>query len=736
MSPLTKEELEDPDVTVPPVSMVEPSPLTPTGSPPAPAPPLPSAQPTSALNKNTRVFRPYQTISPTASVLNALTVTDTTGGTGTPTGSGAPAVGATVSRAGALKSAIAKNGAIAAAVGMGSGSGSIEEDAPSYNPTYPYNTVLVESEAGHLIEVDDSPGAERIHIYHRSGSHIEMRPDGGVKYKSVKKRQDVTIGDNEVLISGDYNIVVEGGYTLHVRKGELIIDAKDDAAINVKGKLKIQADNIEMKAINKIFLNAPKVDIGGISPGGTPMMSLPGGVVINDKYPLDPTFVPKVNLPINAKGLAAIKQASGAPDIRFNGVSTTLTAANNTANTVEKLALTTKAATLLYNGLQTPATTATLSVLDAAIAKALKENSMDASGEPAISLLTEQPGELPLSNPTLYRSAQVLGAGQQTGSASTPTVYQKLRGRAFDTPEDVGNIESYNTHINLSVELGDFQQKDKAEAGQILQSDTTPPAAEPKPAHAFPLPSGGTVRVTEGSRELRGTNTIFDEDLEVGDTVELNGTNAIIESVASNTVAILTAPWGQTSQTGTLRVYRLRPPQHYFGKFMYSDTDPLGHSGLHLRDMMVNFTSPVIEVPQINAAMLTVSSRAGVSSGEGVCGTPANIPALDIVKLYNDASGLDPDKYDIRTHAGAGRFTEYVIEHSGSEWGHINKTSGQNQYNGHAVDAIMYRSPVPLYNGLQYQPVDIIFSVDSPEARPQFVPVCAPDNGSRWGGKG
>ena len=112
-------------------------------------------------------------------------------------------------------------------------------NAPSYAPKYPHNTVLVESEAGHLIEIDDTDDAERIHIYHTKGSHIEMRPDGGVKYKTVKKRQDVTIGDHEILISGDWNIVVDGGYSLHVNKGELVIHAEDDAAINVKGKLKI-----------------------------------------------------------------------------------------------------------------------------------------------------------------------------------------------------------------------------------------------------------------------------------------------------------------------------------------------------------------------------------------------------------------------------------------------------------------------------------------------------------------
>lgn len=51
------------------------------------------------------------------------------------------------------------------------------EPIPPYNTQYPYNHVY-ESESGHLLEFDDTPGFERIHLIHRSGTFEEIHPNG------------------------------------------------------------------------------------------------------------------------------------------------------------------------------------------------------------------------------------------------------------------------------------------------------------------------------------------------------------------------------------------------------------------------------------------------------------------------------------------------------------------------------------------------------------------------------
>ena len=82
--------------------------------------------------------------------------------------------------------------------------------------TYPYNHVR-ESESGHVFEVDDTPGAERLHTYHRTGTFEEIQPDGTKVTKIIGDDYDIVIKDKMVFIKGDYNITVEGDMTLNVK---------------------------------------------------------------------------------------------------------------------------------------------------------------------------------------------------------------------------------------------------------------------------------------------------------------------------------------------------------------------------------------------------------------------------------------------------------------------------------------------------------------------------------------
>ena len=47
------------------------------------------------------------------------------------------------------------------------------EPGSAYNAKYPYNKVI-RTESGHVIELDDTPNFERIHLYHKSGTYIEI----------------------------------------------------------------------------------------------------------------------------------------------------------------------------------------------------------------------------------------------------------------------------------------------------------------------------------------------------------------------------------------------------------------------------------------------------------------------------------------------------------------------------------------------------------------------------------
>ena len=58
------------------------------------------------------------------------------------------------------------------------------------------NVTVTESKSGHVIEIDDTVDNERIRVYHKSGTYIEIQPDGSIVNKSVGLSNNyIHIGD-------------------------------------------------------------------------------------------------------------------------------------------------------------------------------------------------------------------------------------------------------------------------------------------------------------------------------------------------------------------------------------------------------------------------------------------------------------------------------------------------------------------------------------------------------------
>lgn len=93
-----------------------------------------------------------------------------------------------------------------------------------YNAKYPYNNVY-ESESGHVLEFDDTKSNERIHLYHRAGTFMEMGPDGSKVEKIEKDNYTIIMGNDKVYIKGDVNIVVDGNMSTKVG-GSYSVSAK------------------------------------------------------------------------------------------------------------------------------------------------------------------------------------------------------------------------------------------------------------------------------------------------------------------------------------------------------------------------------------------------------------------------------------------------------------------------------------------------------------------------------
>ena len=132
------------------------------------------------------------------------------------------------------------------------------EPPTPYSAEYPKNHVL-ETESGHVQEFDDTPEAERIHTYHKSGTFEEIHPDGskvdriiGDKYEICKKDSKVLIrGDADITTNGNAKLLVNESLAVEVTNGGINIKVVNgDLNLNVKGgnvKSKINTEGGEVR---------------------------------------------------------------------------------------------------------------------------------------------------------------------------------------------------------------------------------------------------------------------------------------------------------------------------------------------------------------------------------------------------------------------------------------------------------------------------------------------------------
>ena len=114
----------------------------------------------------------------------------------------------------------------------------LKVDASPYTSSqYPFNHVH-ESESGHISEIDDTPGGERLFRQHASGTYEEIVADGtktvkvfGDNYELIAKGSNVFVKGNINLtcsgtkrerIDGDYILEVGGDFTRKIHKSEQV----------------------------------------------------------------------------------------------------------------------------------------------------------------------------------------------------------------------------------------------------------------------------------------------------------------------------------------------------------------------------------------------------------------------------------------------------------------------------------------------------------------------------------
>lgn len=106
------------------------------------------------------------------------------------------------------------------------------EPSSAYSAVYPYNRVY-QSESGHVVEIDDTPNKERIHVFHRSGTYMEVNQEGRRVNKIVDDDIEVVLKDKTVYIQGNAKVEVKGNVSVKV-DGNYNLEVSGDIKINGK----------------------------------------------------------------------------------------------------------------------------------------------------------------------------------------------------------------------------------------------------------------------------------------------------------------------------------------------------------------------------------------------------------------------------------------------------------------------------------------------------------------------
>jgi len=115
-----------------------------------------------------------------------------------------------------------------------------KEEAPGGKKSEYLGNHTFTTEAGHIVEFDNTPGDTRIHIYHCSGTFIEIKDDGAYISKVEGKTQEFNNNGRDQNINGDFNITVKGNVNMHVT-GSFKQEVRGDYELITHGDYRVKS---------------------------------------------------------------------------------------------------------------------------------------------------------------------------------------------------------------------------------------------------------------------------------------------------------------------------------------------------------------------------------------------------------------------------------------------------------------------------------------------------------------
>jgi hypothetical protein len=154
-------------------------------------------------------------------------------------------------------------------------------------PLYPHNQTW-DGESGHSIQLDDTPGRERVRIQHgKSKNFIEMHPNGDQVVKVFGENFDITIGKKNVYVTGTCNIVVKGDCNMQV-DGDFNQEVNGDYNLAVKGKMNVRGvKDISILGDSDVGISANEKFGGALRLSAAQSLNLGSDLYINGSITCD-----------------------------------------------------------------------------------------------------------------------------------------------------------------------------------------------------------------------------------------------------------------------------------------------------------------------------------------------------------------------------------------------------------------------------------------------------------------
>ena len=138
-----------------------------------------------------------------------------------------------------------------------------------FQPVFPYNKIT-QTESGHSFEMDDTPTRERVKLMHRTGTFIEMHPNGDEVHKVYGDGYEITIKDKNVLIQGNCNITIAGdsvtevqGNKYEVVRGNYNLVVNGDFQLEGRKKVTLDSQGVMKFVSNPLFGGYLDLNTGG-----------------------------------------------------------------------------------------------------------------------------------------------------------------------------------------------------------------------------------------------------------------------------------------------------------------------------------------------------------------------------------------------------------------------------------------------------------------------------------------